>query len=136
MRGFRHRWPKRRRERRSPSLGSSAHSGPPSAPMTPIPSTPLSSGSPFSTCNFFSPVLQVFTHLTLNYGSFSLFQYHFRSGFVLIGVYKVLMVLNIHMMKKWVRKLTHENISFGDDICLWNHANFTPKKGLNFLPSN
>ena len=50
-------------------------------------------------------------------GLISFFQYHFRSGFVLIGVYKILtLTLNTHMIKKWVRKLTHGN-----------PANFIPK---------
>lgn len=105
MLGFHHRWLKRPRERKTHSRGSSALSRTLSNLMTQILSTPLSSGSLSSTCelsfnflcsflfmffsffgliNLFSILgLSFFLNLTLKFGSFEIFHYHFDSGCVL-----------------------------------------------------
>lgn len=105
MLGFHHRWLKRPRERKTHSRGSYALSRTLSNLMTQILSTPLSSGSLSSTCelsfnflcsflfmffsffgliNLFSILgLSFFLNLTLKFGSFEIFHYHFDSGCVL-----------------------------------------------------
>ena len=82
MLGFHHRWPKRPRERKTHSLGSSALSRTLTNLMTQILSTPLSSGSLSSTCELsliffalsclcfsFSSLINLFSILGLSFFS-------------------------------------------------------------------